>query len=216
MKTQHKLKLAALLAIPMLSATWLMAEPPAPGGDRPPAPEPPLPGIEMLKDRLQLSDEQTSKIESVLTEDQKAEWKKAAERPRGPEGDRPDRGPRGESCDKPPGKGGEPAPDGRPGKPPGDRPGQVGNQGPRDVLGQLRLTEDQRAKVKEIFEANKSKLEAAKDAAQSKMEEVRAAVDSQIRPILTAEQQAVFDALASLRKADEALREKSPAPQKTK
>lgn len=203
MKHQNTLKLAAFLAVPMLTATWLQAEPPTPGGDRP---EPPLPGIEVLKSRLGLSDEQTSKIESVFTDEQKAKWKTASERP---ERGCPDRGPGRESfsCDNPPGNGGPfGGPDGRP---PCGGPGHFDNKGPHDALEQLQLTKEQQAKIKAIFEANQPKLQAARDEARVKDLEVRASIDSQIRPILTKEQQVVFDDLANLRKAEDALRKNS-------
>lgn len=193
----------------MLTATWLLAGPPAPGGD---CPEPPLPSVEVLKKRLGLSDEQTSKIESALTDDQKAKWKNASERPDGGLRDGwPSHG--SFAADTPPGKGGQPF-DGPASRPPGGGPGHFEKQGPHDALGQLQLTEDQQAKIKAIFDANQSKFQAARDEARVKDLEVRASIDSQIRPILTKEQQAVFDELANLRKAVDALRKTNATLQK--
>ncbi len=82
------------------------------------------------------------------------------------------------------------------------------------MLEMLQLTEDQKAKVKEIFDANKPKMDAARDEAEVKRQEAMAAIDSQIRPLLTKEQQVVFDDLANLRKAEEALRKDSAALKK--
>ena len=125
--------------------------------------------------------------------------------------------------DQPPAPPEKPAPGDHPGKPPGGhfgkwgkppghfggfRKAEPGDRPPGEMFGRmLRLTDEQRAKVKEIMEAQKPKIEAIREEQRAKMKAVFAEIDKEIRPILTPEQVAVLDNAKKLRESEAALRE---------
>lgn len=81
-----------------------------------------------------------------------------------------------------------------------------GGGGP-DTLRALNLTDEQKAKVKEVMEGDKEKIMAILKEQREKIEAVRAESAKAIRPILTEDQQAVYDDAQKLRDASQKLRE---------
>lgn len=75
------------------------------------------------------------------------------------------------------------------------------------MAGPLNLTDEQKAKAKEIMEATKPKVEAIREEEQKKIQAVMDEAMNQIRPELTADQQAVFDALIKVREEQRSLDE---------
>jgi Spy/CpxP family protein refolding chaperone len=71
----------------------------------------------------------------------------------------------------------------------------------------LNLTDEQKAKVKEVMEADKEKILAILKEQREKIAAVKAESEKAIRPILTDEQKAVFDDAKKLRESGEKLRE---------
>lgn len=193
-----------LLAICSLPAPLLFAEP-AMGPDGGCCP-PPVSGLQQLKDCLGLSEEQTAKMEAILTDAQKEKWKQMGEDRKGGFADH--------------GFGRKPFPGDMPPRSHGMGPGGPGEEhgafdkGPPGIMDALQLSEQQKGKVQEIFEANKAKFEALRDEEDAKVQEIRTEIDSQIRPLLSKEQQTVFDDLAKLRAAQDAIRKDSAALRK--
>jgi len=79
--------------------------------------------------------------------------------------------------------------------------------GGMDTLRALNLTDEQKAKVKEVMEADKEKILAILKEQREKIAALRAETEKAIRPILTEEQQAVYDDAQKLRDAGQKLRE---------
>jgi Spy/CpxP family protein refolding chaperone len=75
----------------------------------------------------------------------------------------------------------------------------------------LNLTDEQKAKVKEIMEASKPKIKAIREEERAKIRSVIDETRQQIRPLLTPAQQKVFDDAAQLRENARKLREESKA-----
>jgi Spy/CpxP family protein refolding chaperone len=90
----------------------------------------------------------------------------------------------------------------------GHRGGPGGEMGHGQMMGRmLNLTDDQKAKVKAIMEANKPKIEEIRKEEQAKIQAVMEDSQKQIRPILTPEQQQVMDDAQKLREGAQKLRE---------
>lgn len=194
MKTQFVSKMVCLLAIFAFPATCLVAEPMGPEEREGP---PPFPSMEQLKRSLGLNDEQSAKLESLLTDAQKKEWIRLA-------GSRPP----GQGFCRNPMLGR--MPQGHLGMLPGRPEGEPGH-GPCELMPLLQLSGEQKEKVREIFETNKPKMDAVRNEANAKIQEIRTAIDSQIRPLLSKQQQSVFDDISNLDKAQEALFKDSEA-----
>jgi len=77
----------------------------------------------------------------------------------------------------------------------------------------LQLTDEQKAKAKELMEAAKPKIEAIREEARTKIKAVLEESMAQLRPLLTPEQQAVFDDLQKLKTDKAALKPTKPAPE---
>lgn len=96
---------------------------------------------------------------------------------------------------------------------PGDRQGGrdfrrgPGGPGGPDALHALNLTDEQKAKVKEVIAGDRTKIEAILKEQREKIEAVKAESEKAIRPILTEEQQSVFDDAKKLREAGDKLRD---------
>lgn len=89
-------------------------------------------------------------------------------------------------------------------------PGAMGARGGErgQMMGKmLNLTDDQKAKVKAVMEANKPKIEAIRKEEQAKIQAIMEDSQKQIRPILTPEQQQVMDDAQKLREGAQKLRE---------
>jgi len=85
-----------------------------------------------------------------------------------------------------------------------------GPGGPGGLDRALNLTDEQKAKVKEIMEANKPKIEAIR---KEEMAKVKAVMDDsmkQIEPLLTADQKQVLIDMENLRKSREKLNKDKP------
>lgn len=78
--------------------------------------------------------------------------------------------------------------------------------GPGGFLRDLKLSDEQKAKVKEIFEAQKPKIEAIRKEERAKMKAVFDDAQAQIRPLLTKEQQQVLDDAKKLEQSKAALK----------
>ncbi len=90
---------------------------------------------------------------------------------------------------------------------PGDRGGFHRPGGDFGPMAMLNLTEDQKARVKEIFEANRPKIEAIRQEEQQKIRLIMEESQKQMRTVLTPEQLQVFDEAQKLREDERKLRE---------
>jgi hypothetical protein len=75
----------------------------------------------------------------------------------------------------------------------------------------LQLTDAQKAKAKELMEAAKPRIEAIREEERAKIKAVIEEALAQLRPLLTPEQQAVFDDLQKLKTDKAALKPATPA-----
>ena len=75
----------------------------------------------------------------------------------------------------------------------------------------LNLTDDQKAKIKEIREEYKPKFEEIAKEAREKFAAAREEMDKEVRPLLTPEQQKVLDDLAAVREAQQDLHKSAAA-----
>jgi Spy/CpxP family protein refolding chaperone len=80
-----------------------------------------------------------------------------------------------------------------------------GPGGPGGLDRMLNLTDEQKAKVKEIMEANKPKIEAIRKEEMAKIKAVMDDSMKQIEPLLTADQKQVLADMENLRKSREKL-----------
>lgn len=83
--------------------------------------------------------------------------------------------------------------------------------GPGELFRDLKLTAEQKEKVKAIFEAQKPKIEEIRKEERAKMKAVFDETESQIRPLLTPEQVQVLDDAKKLEASKAALKDSKPA-----
>lgn len=81
----------------------------------------------------------------------------------------------------------------------------LGNGAP--VGGALRLTDEQKKKVEEIMAAVKPKIDAIREEERAKIQAAMDEAAKELRPVLTPEQQAVFDSAQKVRAAQRELNE---------